>query len=136
MSERVRRAGREAQSLPSIRPGIEGFADGMRIFPRLKEGENQIALQALREGKTVDELRSIIPFRRYLEGENRAYASGTQPWEHSYTTLFSASPSIDMLVSFGNFPTIRTWTWTFAQKYPSLNFPLEQFFQDALYRIV
>jgi DNA-directed RNA polymerase specialized sigma24 family protein len=46
------------------------------------------------------------------------------------------SPSIDMLVSFGNFHTIRTWTWTFAQKYPSLNFPLEQFFQVALYHIV
>jgi len=108
----------------------------MRIFPRLKEGENQIALQALREGKTVDELRSITPFRQYLGVESKAYASGTQPWEHSFTTLFSASPSIDMLVSFGNFPTIRTWTWTFAQKYPTLNFPLEQFFQDALYRIV
>ncbi len=29
--------------------------------------------------------------------------------------------------------TIRTWT--FAQKYPNLNVPLEQFFQDALYQI-
>src|SRR6266446_4612431 len=136
MTERVRRAGiRETPSLPSIRPGIEGFADGMRIFPRLKEGENQIALQALREGKSVDELRSITPFRQYLGGESKAYASGTQPWEHSFTTLFSASPSIDMLVSFGSFHTIRTWTWTCAQTYPDLNFPLEQFFQDALYHI-
>ena len=56
----------------------------MSMFPRLKEWENQIALQALREGKTVDELRSITPFRQYLGVETRAYASGTQPWEHSF----------------------------------------------------
>jgi hypothetical protein len=136
MTESLRRPGtREAQHTPKIRTGIEGFADGMRVFPRLKEWENQIALQALREGKTVEQLRSITPFRQYLGVERRAYASGTQPWDHSFTTLFSASPSIDMLVSLGNFHTIRTWTWTHAKQYPGLHLPLEQFFQDALYQI-
>ena len=40
-----------------------------------------------------------------------------------------------MLISFGNFHSIRSWTWTLAKQYPELNLPLEQFFQDALYRI-
>ena len=119
-----------------MRAGSEGFADGMRLFPRLKEWENQIALQALREGKTVDELRSITPFRQYLGVERRAYAAGEQPREHSFTTLFSASPGIDLLVSLGNFHTIRSWTWTLAKQHPDLNLPLEQFFQDALYTIL
>jgi DNA-directed RNA polymerase specialized sigma24 family protein len=119
----------------SIRPGIEGYADGMRIFPRLKEWENQIALRALREGKIVNELRSVTPFRQYLGVESRAYSSGTQPWDHSFTTLFSSSPGIDTLVSFGNFPLIRSWTWTLAKQYPGLHLPLEQFFQEALYQI-
>ena len=67
MSERQCGAGiTETQRQPTIRPGIEGFADGMRIFPRLNEWENQIALGALREGKTVDNLRTITPFRQYL----------------------------------------------------------------------
>src|SRR5260370_40981071 len=41
-----------------------------------------------------------------------------------------------MLVSLGNFHTIRTWTWTLAKQHPEGNLPLEQFFQDALYHIV
>jgi len=136
MSERVRRAGiREAQSQPSIRPGIEGFADGMKIFPRLKEWENQIALQALRERKTVDELRGITPFRQHLKGAKRAMEAGKDDPFLPFANLFDASPSIDMLVSFGNFHTIRTWTWTFAQQYPNLNLPLEQFYQNALFTI-
>ncbi len=118
-----------------IRAGIEGFADGMRMFPRLKEWENQIALQALREGKTVDELRSITPFRQYLGVERRSYAAG-EPWEQSFTVLFSASPGIDLLVSLGNFHTIRSWTWTQAMQHPGLTLPLEQFYQDALYTIL
>src|SRR5260221_14197022 len=114
MSERVRRSGvREAQSLPSIRPGIEGFADGMRIFPRLKEWENQIALQAMREGKSVDMLRVVTPFRQYLGVAKRAEAAGESSPFSSFATLFSKSPSIDFLVSYGNFHTIHTWTRTF-----------------------
>ena len=137
MIENRRRAGiPERQQPVSIRTGMEGFADGMSMFPGLKEWENQIALQALREGKTVDELRNVTPFRQYLGVETRAYASGTQPREHSFRTLFSASPGIDTLVSLGNFHTIHTWTWTLAKRYPDLNLPLEQFFQDALYQIV
>ena len=67
MTEGIRRTGiRESQHLPSIRPGIEGYAVGMRMFPRLHEWENQIALQTLREGKTVQDLRNITPFRQYL----------------------------------------------------------------------
>src|SRR5260370_34479851 len=41
-----------------------------------------------------------------------------------------------MLVSLGNFHTIRTWTWTLAKQHREVNLPLEQFFQDALYHIV
>ena len=126
----------EAQNLPSIRPGIEGYADGMRMFPRLKEWENQIALQTLREGKTVDELRNITPFRQYLGVDTRARLAGEHSPFSSFTSLFAESPSIDMLVSFGNFHTIRTWTWTLAKQYPNLNLPLEQFYQDALLHIV
>lgn len=136
MTERQRAAGAgESQSLPSIRTGIEGFADGMRIFPRLKEWENQIALHTLREGKTVDELRHITPFRQYLGVDKRAHLAGETSPFRSFTTLFDKSPSIDLLVSLGNFHTIRTWTWTLAKQYPDLNLPLEQFFQDALYQI-
>ncbi len=126
----------ERQEHGFMRSGIEGFADGMRMFPNLQEWENQIALRALREGKTVDELRSITPFRQYLGVERRAYASGEQPREQSFTTLFSASPRIDLLVSLGNFHTIRSWTWTQAMQHPGLNLPLEQFYQDALYTIL
>ncbi len=125
----------EAQSLPSIRPGIEGYADGMRMLPRLKEWENQIALQTLREGKTVNELRNITPFRQYLGVAKRAYLAGEHSPFSSFTTLFAESPSIDMLVSFGNFHPIRARTWTLAKQYPELHVPLEQFFQDALYQI-
>ena len=137
MTESIRRPGiREVQPLPSLRTGIEGYADSMRIFPRLKEWENQIALQALREGKTVENLRQITPFRQYHGVESRAYASGSQPWEHSFSVLFAESPGIDTLVSFGNFHTIRTWTRTIAQRHPNLTLPLEEFYQDALYKIV
>jgi len=125
----------EAQSLPSIRPGIEGYADGMRMFPRLKEWENQIALKALREGKTVDELRNVTPFRQYLGVAKRAYLAGEHSPFSSFPSLFAESPSIDMLVSFGNFHPIRARTWTLAKQYPELHLPLEQFFQDALYQI-
>ncbi len=125
----------ERQTNGIIRSGIEGFADGMRMFPRLKEWENQIALQALRQGKTVDDLRGITPFRQYLGVDKRACLAGETSPFRSFTTLFDMSPSIDMLVSLGNFHTIRSWTWTFAKHYPGLNLPLEQFFQDALYRI-
>jgi DNA-directed RNA polymerase specialized sigma24 family protein len=41
-----------------------------------------------------------------------------------------------MLVSLGSFHTIRTWTWTCAQRNPTLHLELEQFYQDALYHIV
>jgi DNA-directed RNA polymerase specialized sigma24 family protein len=136
MTEKQRRAGiRESQSLPSIRTGIEGFADGMRIFPRLKEWENQIALHALHEGKTVEELRHITPFRQYLNVAQRATSAGKDDPFILFTNLFDASPRIDMLVSLGNFHPIRTWTWTLAKQYPGLHLPLELFFQDALYKI-
>ncbi len=137
MTERRRRA--ERPIIPqhlSIRTGMEGFADGMRIFPRLKEWETHIALQALREGKAVADLRHITPFRQYLNVAKRATQAGQDDPFLPFANLFHASPSIDMLVSFGNFHTIRTWTWTFAQRLPNLNVPLEQFFQDALYQIV
>ncbi len=137
MSESLRRTGmRESQHIPSIRSGIEGFADSMRIFPRLKEWENQIALHALREGKTVDDLRSITPFRQYLNVARRATNAGRDDPFIPFTNLLDASPRIDMLVSLGNFHTIRTWTWTLAKQDPNLNLPLEQFYQDALLHIV
>ncbi len=137
MTERQRGAGtKETQSLPLIRPGIEGFAESMAIFPRLKEWENQIALQALREGKTVQDLRNITPFRQYLGVAKRAHLAGEHSPFSSFTTLFNESPSIDMLVSLGNFHTIRTWTWTLAKRYPALNLPLERFYNDALGHIV
>jgi hypothetical protein len=119
----------------SIRAGIEGYADGMRMFPRLKEWENQIALQALREGKTVIDLRQITPFRQYLNMAQRATNAGKDDPFIPFANLFDASPRVDMLVSLGNFHTIRTWTWTLAKPYPGLQLPLEQFFQDALYQI-
>jgi len=143
MTERIRRTeGREAAYKPSIgelhpiRSGIEGYADGMRMFPRLKEWENQIALLALREGKTVEDLRTVTPFRQYLGLAKRAQEAREETPFSSFATLFAHSPSIDMLVSFGNFHTIRTWTRTFARQYPQLHFPLEQFYQTALYTIV
>ena len=137
MTERLRRTKRPDIPQPVfIRAGSEGFADGMKLFPRLKEWENQIALQALREGKTVNELRSITPFRQYLSVAQRATNAGRDDPFIPFAHLFDASPRIDMLVSLGNFPTIRTWTWTLAKQYPDLNLPLEQFFQDALYNIV
>ncbi len=121
---------------PAIRTGIEGFADGMSIFPRLKEWENQIALKALRERKTVQDLRGITPFRQYLNGAKQAMDAGKDDLFIPFATLFDASPSIDILVSFGSFHTIRTWTWTLAKQHPEVNLPLELFFQDALYHIV
>ena len=49
MTENLRRAGIPERQKPGFkRAGIEGFADGMSMFPRLKEWENQLALQALR----------------------------------------------------------------------------------------
>jgi DNA-directed RNA polymerase specialized sigma24 family protein len=96
---------------------------------------NQIALATLRKGKTVADLRHITPFRQYLGVDKRAHLAGEQSPFSSFTSLFAESPSIDMLVSLGNFHTIRTWTWTLAKQYPGLHLPLEQFFQDALYQI-
>jgi hypothetical protein len=92
MTEILLRTGmREAQQLPLIRTGIEGFADGMRIFPRLKEWENQIALQTLREGKTVDDLRRVTPFLQYLGVAGRAIATGEHSPFNAFATLFSKS---------------------------------------------
>ena len=143
MQERARYHGQTGElrasspnNIPGIRSGIEGFADAMSIFPRLKEWENQIALQALREGKTVQDLRGITPFRQYLTGAQQAGAAGRDDPFLLFANLFDASPGIDMLVSFGNFHTIRTWTWTLAKQHSDLNFPLEHFYQDALYHIV
>ena len=124
---RVEKPGKQQEVF--IRPGIEGFADGMSRFPRLKEWENQIALQALREGKTVDQLRTITPFRQFINAASRATIAGRDDPFTPFANLFDASPGIDMLVSFGNFHTIRTWKWTFAQRHPDLNLPLEQFFK-------
>jgi hypothetical protein len=106
-----------------------------RRFPRLKEWENHIALTALRQGKTVADLRTITPFRQYLGVDRRAHLAGEHSPFSSFTSLFDESPSIDVLVSLGNFHTIRTWTWTLANQYPELHLPVEQFWQDALYRI-
>ena len=107
------------------------------IFSLLKkEWEKQIALATLREGKTVEDLRHITPFRQYLGVAQRATHAGRDDPFIPFAHLFDASPRIDMLVSFGNFHPIRTWTWTLAQRHPHLNLPLEQFFQDALYTIV
>src|SRR2546421_949800 len=117
---------------PVTRTGSEGFAESMSIFPRLREWENQIALHALGEGKTIDELRALTPFRQYLAVGRRARNRGEPSPFDSFATLFSLSPNIEMLVSFGNFQTIRTWTGTFAKRYPELNLPVEQFYQDAL----
>jgi DNA-directed RNA polymerase specialized sigma24 family protein len=137
MIENMRRAGiPESQNPVAIRTGIEGFADGMSMFPRLKEWENQIALATLREGKAVEDLRHITPFRQYLGVAQRATNAGRDDPFIPFAHLFDASPRIDMLVSFGSFHTIRTWTWTLAQRHPHLNLPLEQFFQDAMYTIV
>ena len=41
-----------------------------------------------------------------------------------------------MLVSFGNFHTIRSWTRTFIKQYPQFHLPLEKFYQAALFKIV
>jgi RNA polymerase sigma factor (sigma-70 family) len=95
-----------------------------------------LLFQALREGKTVNELRSITPFRQYLSVAKKAtHAARDDPFI-PFIQLFDASPHIDTLLSLGNFHTIRTWTWTLAQRHPDLNLPLEQFFQDALYNII
>jgi DNA-directed RNA polymerase specialized sigma24 family protein len=126
----------EAQALPPVRTGVEGYADAMGIFPRLKEWENQIALQALREGKSVHDLRGITPFRQYLGVDKRALLAGeTSPFS-SFSTLFTESPSIDMLVSLGNFHLITSRTRKLARQYQYLHLPLDQFYQDALYNII
>jgi RNA polymerase sigma factor (sigma-70 family) len=121
---------------PVPRPGVAGFADGMRIFPRLMEWESQIALRALREGTGVNALRQVTPFRQYLSIARRAALAGEPSPFAAFTSLFGASESVDMLVSYGNFRTVYTWTWTLARRYPRLNLPLDDFLQDALYTIV
>jgi hypothetical protein len=67
---------KEAQPLPLVRSGVEGYVKAMQVFPRLKEWENQIALSALREGKSVEDLRWITPFRQYLRADQRATTNG------------------------------------------------------------
>lgn len=126
---------KEAQPLPPVRTGVEGLVDAMQLFPLLKEWENQIALQALQQGKSVKDLRSITPFRQYLEVDKRFYLAGEVSPFSSFTSLFDASPSIEMLVSLGNFHTIRRTIERLARGYTLLNLPLDQFLQDALYNI-
>src|SRR5439155_10534264 len=77
----------------------------------------------------------ITPFRQYLQVSQRTIAAGETSPFNSFSTLFAESPSIDMLVSLGNFQTIKSWTFTLANQHPELNLPLEQFFQDALFKI-
>jgi hypothetical protein len=126
----------ERQHLPSIRHGIEGFADAMNMFPHLKEWENQIALQALHAGKTVEELRGITPFRQYLAVDKAAHLAGARSPFQSFSTLFDMSPSIDMLVSFGNFQLILSRIGKLSRQYHYLHVPLDQFYQDALCNIL
>ncbi len=106
------------------------------LTPRLPRYFREAVLATLREGKTVADLRHITPFRQYLNVAQRATNAGKDDPFIPFAHLFDASPSIDLLVSFGNFHTIRNLTWTLAKRYSTLNLPLDQFLQDALYTIV
>ena len=111
----------------------------MKRYPVLSREQTESALLALQNGQSLTDLRSHALFEPHLEQEEREslkrevyHASPVR----SYRQLFADSPTIAHLVSFGNFPTIQYWCERFRATYNGLPLPLEEFIQDALYKIV
>lgn len=124
-------------SLPS---GIEGYAAYMKRYPRLRPEQTEAALFALRNGQSLSELRSHALFAPHLEKEERDLLNNPNVYNaspiRSYRQLFADSPIIGHLVAFGNFPTVLHWVRKFQTAYKGLPLDLEEFMQDALYKIV
>ncbi len=122
--------------LPS---GIEGYVAHMKRYPVLSREQTEVALSALQSGTSLDGLREHALFKPHLEKERQAlldpknyYASPIR----SYHQLFADSPTIGNLVAFGNFPTVLYWVEQFRTTYNGLPLALEEFMQDALFKIV
>ncbi len=110
--------------------GVDGYIRAMKAFPVLREWELQSALSAYRAGAGIAELRSMTPFRQYLNVEG--YQVQHAPYTGSFTTLFADSTDIPHLVALSIFPTVSQWVhqWITLRDHPGL--PLEEFFQNAL----
>jgi len=120
--------------------GIEGYSAAMKRYPVISREQTEAALAALAGGKSVKELRSHALFAPYLAQEEADLLSNPNvynaPPVRSYRQLFADSPGIENLVAFGNFPTVLHWVEKFRATYTGLPLALEEFMQDALYKIV
>src|SRR5947209_1243516 len=104
----------------------------MKAFPVLHEWEIQAALNAHRKGAGIAQLRQITPFRQYLSVER--YNLPHPPFNGSFTKLFAESSDIPHLVAVGIFPTVNQWVHQWISLNDHKDLPLEEFFQDALFR--
>ena len=136
----MRRTEARSTGIDALKSGIEGYAASMKRYPVLSVEQTEAALVALRGGQSLHQLRAHTLFAPHLDKEERDLFNNPNKYHaspvHSYRQLFSDSPTIGHLVSFGNFPTVLTWAQRFQATYHDVPLPLEEFMQNALYKIV
>jgi DNA-directed RNA polymerase specialized sigma24 family protein len=128
------------QSQDSQASGIDGYIAAMKRYPALSREQTEAALEALRSGQRLDTLRSHTLFAPHLAQEEADLLNNPSVYHapplRSYRQLFADSPGIENLVAFGTFPTVHYWVKKFQTTYNGLPLAIEEFMQDALYKIV
>lgn len=111
----------------------------MKRYPALSREQTEAALVALCSRQSLSDLRTHPLFALQFEQEERDLQKPgvlNAPPLRSYHQLFADSPTIANLVAFGNFPTVLHWVEKFRLTYRGLPLALEEFMQDALFKIV
>jgi len=110
----------------SVESGVQGYLQRMKAYPVFTPEQTARALDVLRSGGSIETLRALSSF-----------SSPSPQQQASYELLFTTCPRLEMVISYGNFPLIRAWGTRYANDYPDLApFPLEEYFQDALWKSV
>ncbi len=113
-------------SVPSVESGLRGYLQRMRQYPTFTPEQNALALEVLQKGGSMETLRALSSF-----------SSPSKEKQDSFNLLFATCTSLEMVIAYGNFPLIRKWGMQYTRAYPNLApFPLEEYFQDALWKHV
>jgi RNA polymerase sigma factor (sigma-70 family) len=119
---------------------IARYSASMKRYPVLSREQTDVALEAVHSQKRLPDLRMHSLFAPHLEKEEADLFINPKalnaPPLRSYRQLFADSQTIENLVALGNFPTVLYWVQRFQTTYNGLPLELEEFMQDALYRIV
>jgi hypothetical protein len=113
-------------AIPSVESGVKGYLQRMRQYPTLTSEQTALALAVLHSGGSMETLRALSSF-----------SSPVKEKQDSFNLLFATCTGLEMVIAYGNFPLIRKWGMQYAKAYPNLApFPLEEYFQDALWKHV